>query len=170
MQLTTQYFGTTEYTEADGADFDAKEITLNNTQSVCTVMIFEGLSELELTQAVTLLDHIEELDNRAKSAIKKAYENNDKIVHDFINEHFQEYEEFSQQLLKELNIQQQDNDVFLANLKLGSIAIHNETDNNTLTATLDYNVIWEDGIPFTDQILAVRFNQQMTLLSIDHES
>lgn len=189
MEIKTQLFGTATYDEDDGADFEAREIVLNNTRSMCSVMIFEDLSTPAIKRAVELLDTIETLDQAAKAAILQAYDAKDDIVVGFIHYHFdsemgldENDEEYVERVYKKLGINQPDDLAFIKHLELGSITIYTDyedededdendtTESNALNIVLDYNVIWEDEISFTDQVLAVTFDANKELLSINHES
>ena len=52
---------------------------------------------------------------------------------------------------------------------MGGVVVYEDAIKG-ICITLDYNLIWDAGLPFTDQILAASFNKDGTFLSIAHES
>lgn len=170
MQIKTTYFGSTVYTKENGADFDERELKLNQIVSKCSAMIFEGLDKIKLDKALTLLNNLEVLDQIARKEIMTAYNAGEPAICDFVNEHFNEYgEETTQKIFDKLGINKQKDVTFLENLELGLVVAYEEMSRG-ICATLDYNLIWINGSTFTDQILAVSFNDKMRFLSIAHES
>ena len=170
MQINTKHFGSTIYTKEAGADFDKKQITLNQVTSIGSATIHKGLDNQQVEKALKLLDALETLDDIARNEIIKAYNKNDRLVCEFVNEHYNDYgEETTQEIFKKLKINKQNNLLFLENLELGFIISYEEKTRG-ICATLDYNLIWSEGFTFTDQILAVSFNSEMECLSIAHES
>ena len=171
MKIQTTLFGIASYSIENGADFEAQEIKLKGVNEKCYIDIFEGLDTSKLKKAIILLDNLEELDSIARKELLKAYDDDNGIVCDFINEHFNDYgDEISQEIFKKLNIDKQNDKKFLDNIELGAICAYEEATRG-ICITLDYNLLWEDiGSPFTDQILAVSFNADMQFLGIAHES
>lgn len=170
MKIKTILFGETEYTIDSGGEYDLQNIVLNDITSTCGVFISEGLDREKLLKAVNLLDEIEKLDNLSRKKLLESYSKNNYGVRDFVEEHYNEYhEETKLEIFSKLNITEQDNIKFLKNMELGHIFVYEEATRG-MCATLDYNLIWEEGSTFTDQILAVSFNSDMQFLSIAHES
>ena len=170
MKIKTTLFGETEYTAESGGDYDLQKIVLNGVASTCSIFIFEGLNEEQLIKVVNLLNNIEKLDNIAKKRLLESHSDNNYGVRYFVDEHYHEYgEETKLEIFSKLNITKQDNIKFLENMELGHIHVYEELTRG-LCITLDYNLIWEEDTPFTDQILAVSFNADMHFLSIAHES
>ena len=169
MMLNTIYFGDSVYTK-EGAFFKPTEVILNNVVSIVSLNISGGLNDKECVLVLSLVDDLKLLDQAAKREIRLSYENKNSIVASFIHEHFKDYtEEITQQIFDHLGIKKQDDLVFIDRLKLGSVSIYNDK-NTGLCITLDYNILWDEGIPFTDQILAVRFDSEKRFLSVAHES
>ena len=169
-KITTKLFGTSDYKKDDGVDFDHQKIFLNNVASVCTVMIFEGLDEKGLSKAIELLDKLEAFDAQARKEILSQSEDGGSTVSDFVNEHFNDYgDDVEAEIFEKLKINSQNNKAFLEGMELGGVVVYEDAIKG-ICITLDYNLIWDAGIPFTDQILAVNFNADGKLLSIEHES
>jgi len=169
-RINTKLFGEAEYTKDAGVDFDTKTIVLNNISSTCSVMIFEGLSEADLDKAIKLLDNLEKLDALAKIEILSSNKNSNSITSEFANDHFSDYDEdIKNEIFKKLDINKQDNKIFLENMEVGGVVVYEDVTKG-ICITLDYNLIWEDEVPFTGQILAIRFNADSKFLSIAYES
>ena len=168
--IKTKLFGDAEYIKDDGVDFDDKTISLNNRKSTFTVMIFEGLNETELDKGIKLLDNLEELDSLARKEIIALNEDSNSIVSEFANDHFNEYgEDIQNAIFEKLNINTQYNKAFLENMEIGLVVVYEDASKG-VCATIDYNLIWKDGDSFTDQVLAISFNENSQLISIAYES
>lgn len=167
--IHTKWFGSAEYTPDCDTDFELADITLNGISSRCEVSLYEGLNEQELLASMALLDNLESLDQRAKEQMLTLNKRSDATVRPFVDGHFQEYgDDVRQQVLDKLNMTEQDNEAFIKNMALGGVFAFKESGGAYIT--LDYNLIWDGRISFTDQILAVRFNLDGELLSISHDS
>jgi len=133
-------------------------------------MIFEDLDEPKLQTALKLLDNLEALDKIARREMHSSYNNGDSLIGDFINEHFNDYgEEITNEIFEKLNINKQNNQLFLENIELGLVVVYEDAIRG-VSAVLDYNLIWIDESPFTDQLLVVTFNDKMEFQGISHES
>ena len=169
-EIRTKLFGTSVYTKEDGVDFDDQELVMNNITSLCTAMIFEDLDETGLSEAVQLLDNLEAFDAQARKEILSQSEDSGSTVSDFVNEHFNDYgDEIEAEIFEKLKINSQNNKAFLEGMELGGVVVYYDAIKG-ICITLDYNLIWEAGSPFTDQILAASFNKDGKFLSIAHES
>ena len=172
MTIKTKHFGSLIYTKEDGADFKVASLELNNKRSQCTLMIFDGFDEQEIVRAIEIIDNLESLDAISRNEISSSYDSENQTVNDFINEHFNDYgEDIAKDIYAKLNVSEQDDLAFIENLELGSVSVSKRADDlNSISTTLDYNVLWSDGISFTDQILAVTFDQEMKFIYLSHES
>ena len=172
MKIQTKLFGTASYSIEDGATFETtKELQLKGFYKNCYIDIFEGLDAPKLEKAIMLLDNLEELDRVARDELSKAYDNDNKLVCDFINEHFNDYgDEVAQEIFEKLAINKQDDKKFLDNMEIGTIVAYEEASLGICIA-IDYNLIWLGaGDSFTDQLLVITFNSDMKFLAISHES
>ena len=171
MEITTKIFGKAIYSQDEGLDFDEKYISLNGRTNLCSGCIFEGLNKEQITKTQYILNELELLDKKAHELFLKFYEEGDDILCPFIDEHFNEYgDEIKEKIFKKLQISNQDDIAFLNNLEFGSFHISEDEGIKGVLITMDYNLIWQDGITFTDQILAINFNENLEYISHSHDS
>jgi len=171
MEIITDIFGKAIYSQEDGLILNKKYISLNGRKNYCSGLIFGELTQKQITKAQYILNNLEFLDKKAHELFLKFYEEEDDIIFSFVNEHFNEYgDEIKEKIFKKLKISNQDNISFLNNLEFGSFYIAEGNDTNNVWITMDYNLIWQDSITFTDQILAIKFDENLEYISHSHDS
>ena len=171
MKLNTKIFGETIYSKEDGLNFDTVMIDFNGKRNACSGMVFEGLTNKQIEMAESLVNSLEQLDKKARELFLEFYEEERGVVAPFVHQHFNEYgSEIRARIFEKLQITEQNDRVFLENLEFGSFSISKDDKNEGIWITMDYNLIWEDGWTFTDQILAIRFNEKLEYTWCGHES
>lgn len=171
IDCTTKIFSKKEYSITDGVIFDSVEVVLNGKVSNFRGMIFEGLNEVQMKKAVSLLDSLELLDAKARRKWLELLEEEEEEVCGFIDIHHNEYgEEIKEQILEKLKVEKQDNRAFIEGLEFGSFHISEGDEEDSVEIVMDYSLIWEGGCSFTDQILAMHFSDKLEYEMHTHDS
>ena len=169
--IEPKLFGKHEYSYDDGLDFEVRSVELNGRTTQLRGTIFDVLNELEVQKAVTLLDNLEVLDAKARKKWMELLEEEDEEVCSYIDIHHDEYgDEVRDLVFKKLKVEKQDNRAFIKNLELGSFHITEGDEEDSVEIVMDYSLIWENGTSFTDQVLAMHFNDMLAYEMHTHDS
>lgn len=169
--IEPKLFGKHEYSYDDGLDFEVRSVELNGRTTQLRGTIFDALNELEVQKAVTLLDNLEVLDAKARKKWMELLEEEDEEVCSYIDIHHDEYgDEVRDLVFKKLKVEKQDNRAFIKNLELGSFHITEGDEEDSVEIVMDYSLIWENGTSFTDQVLAMHFNDMLAYEMHTHDS
>lgn len=171
IKIDSELFGLHQYISNIGLDFDNKTMFLNGRENSFAGMIFEDLNEVQIEKAVVLLDSLEILDSKARRKWLEFLEEKDQEVCNFIDMHYNEYgEEIKEQVLEKTKVRKRDNKAFVETLEFGSFHITEGEEEDSIEIVMDYSLIWENGCSFTDQILAMHFNDKMEYEMHTHDS
>ena len=170
-EIEIKLFGKQNYSYADGLDLDAIRVEFNGRATQLRGTIFDGLNRLQIQKAVTLLENLEMLDAKARKKWIKLLEEEDEEVCGYIDTHYDEYgDEVRDLVLQKLKVEKRDNRAFIENLELGSFHITEGEEEDGVEIVMDYALIWENGSSFTDQILAMNFNDELAYEMHTHDS
>lgn len=162
--LTTKVFGTIPVSP-DGA-FVRRETTVGGRQLTRSIFVSDQLAaRLELlARAASLLDDLDDLDVKARAAIRSALDGPDDTVRAYIEFHLEELTAEELESLFGVPKATILPTTFVAKLELVGVAIHPAP--GAFKIVLDYSL----GREVSDQLLAMTFDPNGRVIQLSHES
>ncbi len=162
MQLSSPLFGVVE-TGPDHSIYVVSAITSNGRPSHCSLFVSDEIFTRpeHVEKAERLLDRLERIDQMARKEIAAGLAAANATIVDFIDYHL---EETPDEVAAKLGVGRVGYDVFVAGLDLCGVMVHLNEDRVRLGC--DYSI----GKDFSDQLLAVKFDEDGEFLDIAHES
>lgn len=158
-KITSTIFSDIAIADENGFYGDIKDL---NTGLIINLNIFEEIkSENHLSMIPEFLDNYQSLSKQAKNYILHKLEDGENAAKFYYDFH---REELPNELLELLNNEEQSNENLVKYTCLSSIWF--SLDKDDLIATFDYKILND----YSNEILAIRFNQNKEIISITHES
>ena len=166
MIFKTKKFGTVEIDENNGF-YDRINISMAHQGVVnCGLNVCESITKdpAHAEKASKLVDSLDELDRKAREAVKKDYDgNNNGTVGYYLRFHLNELDsEFWEATFP--GVAEIDELFVLSHLKLNSVGLH--TEDGAVHVNLDYVINFD----FSDELIAVYFDEDGEIIAVSHES
>jgi hypothetical protein len=147
--------------DAEGSAYVLREITINGRRSTSSLHL--GWPAPERLRVVELLKAMDGSDTEARQSILKGHDEGNETVVEFAAFHL---EEVGNEIAAKFGSQTIDARALLSNLDLRGVSIRGCPNEEGVEVVIDYSI----DRNFTDGVLAVKFDANGSIVSIDHES